>query len=1308
MKLVLTILAIASAASAADNARFAFAGVWDRAEPMLRDAADAVHTPAVFFKDAELASEPTRQAEAEGTRVLFVLNLSPESIPGIVHWLESARKRNPGLKVLSLDQRGSHAELIKAGLLVNDEKIWTYWRANGASNLKRLLAYTSIVYLGVKGEIEPPLMIPDFGFYEPGREDSFETFAALRAYQAGQGRWKEGAPVAALLIQQSFWVTHDTRVVDAEVRALQRHGVNAVVIFGDRQEQNEKLIAETHPDLLVEDRHGAMWNSRDVLAKLDVPYLRPVSMLGYTLEEWRNDPRGMSARDVGMFLTLQESWGTIEPVLVGGMQVNISGFRLHEPEAGGVDRFAGRAAAWLNLRRKPNAQKKIAIIYYNKGLGKDDLMRGSPTGAFLDGPESLVRFLPALKQAGFTLDRTPASAGQLIDWIRSGARNVGPWNRGDLARMVEQGKPALVPLSLYRKWFATKLSPQNQAAVIQHFGPPPGNLMTIDRGGQQFIVVPRIELGNVILAPQPERGQEQDDKLLHSRDVPPPHNYLAFYWWLQEEFHADAVVHWGTHGSLELLPGKEAGPSREDWGDSCAGNMPVVDLWIMDNLAEATMARRRSYAQLVDHMVPPAVGAGVGDQYQTLRDDVEKIAMLEPGLLKEQYRKRIAGSVRQEKLDQLLRLPAESPISDDSIRKLGDYLHELQESRTPLTLHVLGQPPDEKYRWAYLVEIGGRKFLEHLAPALEVPKGLSDEQRRLWLKDHAAKYLQEHLATAGSNGDLGKDLEFLRGMDDKLHQAGNEITGLVRALEGRYIDPGPGPEPIRNPASIPGGRNLYALNPEEIPTRPAWEVGVQLVDELLRKHPARKVGLDLNGMDTMRDFGVMESQVLYLMGVRPVWDRNGLAIDVELIPRAELKRPRVDVFCAMGGLYKENFGTRVQLMDKAVRLVSALQEEDNYVRQGTLATGERLRKRGYSESDAATLAAARIFGTKPGNMSGTNILYMVPRSGVWDKDSEVSDVYIDNMSYAYTGDVWGQKIDGLYQDAIQGTDILVRVWASNMTSQLSNHHAYEYLGGLSMAVKKLTGKEPAAFIADVRDPGAARMRDFTEVMATTYSSELLNRKWVEGMQSHGYAGAGHVAELVKNTFGWSVTRDDAVSNQTWNEIYSVYVEDKYHLGIAKWLEDSNPHARQEMAATMLEASRKGYWKTDAATVANLSRIYAASVAAHGDSGGLTGGGNKRLEQFVSSNLNAPGNLRTDSALAARMSQALASAQQAAPVPASNATPPAAAPAVVSGVRLRLARAPHPPLVLPLSGWFSLAAGALILISCGYLRRLGAL
>jgi cobaltochelatase CobN len=253
-------------------------------------------------------------------------------------------------------------------------------------------------------------------------------------------------------------------------------------------------------------------------------------------------------------------------------------------------------------------------------------------------------------------------------------------------------------------------------------------------------------------------------------------------------------------------------------------------------------------------------------------------------------------------------------------------------------------------------------------------------------------------------------------------------------------------------------------------------------------------------------------------------------------------------------------------------------------------------------------------------MSGTKILDLVPRSGTWTSDDEITSVYIDNMSYVYTGEVWGEKMDGLYEEAIQNTDTLIRVWASNMTSELSNHHAYEYLGGLNMAVKKLTGKEPEALIADVRDPAGARMRQFEEVLATTLRSELLNRKWIQGMKEHEYAGAGHMAELVKNTFGWSVTRSSSVENGVWDDIRDIYTKDKYGMQMRDWFEKVNPHALQEMTATMLEASRKGYWKTDQKTIEELSKLYAELVAKYGMSAGLVSGGNTKLEATIVKNL----------------------------------------------------------------------------------------
>jgi cobaltochelatase CobN len=1270
---------------------------------------------ATFYTSAEFA-HPKPTDDASRYQLVFVLNLDAPDVPALTDRLKQYRTQNPAQRVLSLDARDSQADIDHAGLMTHDDAIPHYWRPNGSLNLQRMIRYCLVKYLSAPGQIEAAVMIPDFGYYDPEHEDSFPDIDQYKQFKTGRGRWKGGAPTAVLIIQQSFWITHDLKVVDAEIRALEHQGLNVVVVFGDRENQVASLIRSAKPTILIEDRHGGMWESNALLKELNVPYLRPISMLASTVDEWKANPHGLTTRDVGLFMSLQEFWGTLEPIVVGGLVANYQGFRLHEPIPDRIDDFAARAARWASLRQKANSEKKVAIIYYNKGLGQDDLMRGSPTGGFLDAPESLIRFLPAMKEAGYKLTTFPTHSKDLIAAMLKGGRNIGPWAQGDLEKMVDESSPILIPLSTYKKWFDEKLSEPDKKAIIDKFGPPPGRIMVVTRNGEPQIVLPRIDLGNVILTPQPERGEKQDEALLHSRDVPPPHNYLAFYWWLDEQFKADAIVHWGTHGSLELLPGKEAGLSGDDWSDICAGHLPIIDLWITDNLGEVTLARRRSYAEIVDHTVPPAVTAGLNDQYKPLHEDIHKYRNLDIGLVKETFRKRITSEAHDAKLDDLPQLGNAGPLlSDDAISRLDVYLHCLYESMTPTSLHILGQPPAESVMAPYLVSILGQPFLDHLAAANISDKLTFDnkQDQRAAATSWLEAALQDHPPTSyRPSPDLAKDLAFARDMRARLQQSGDEITNLIRALNAEYIETGPGPDPIRNPASVPTGKNLYALNPEEIPTRSSWEVACKLVDELLRKRQPKKIAMDLNGMDTMRDFGVMEGQILDLLGVRPIWNRNNLVIDVELIPAAELKRPRVDVFIAMGGQYKENFPSRVTLLDKAVRLAASAPEAVNPVRDGVAAMRAGLLSKGFSTERAEQFAAARIFGTKPGNMSGTNILYLVPRSGVWDKDDDITSVYMDNMSYVYTGGMWGEKVDGLYEQALQGTDTILRVWASNMTSQLSNHHAYEYLGGLSMAVKKVTGTSPHAYIADVRDPGGARVRDFEEVLATNLHSELLNPKWIQGLQQHDYAGAGHISELVKNTFGWSVTRPESVSQQAWGEIYDVYIKDSDHLGLSDWFERVSPHALQEIAATMLEASRKGIWNASPEQVATLSRLYAASVAKHGDSGGLVSGGNTRLTDYITGALtsaHAPGDQQLAQAMKTSEQKTAATSagdkvtgqklDQVSPTPQPSQQPtPQTHPA------------PNPvPLIQTILSWQVLSLGIIgLLVIFGFFRKSGAL
>ena len=421
------------------------------------------------------------------------------------------------------------------------------------------------------------------------------------------------------------------------------------------------------------------------------------------------------------------------------------------------------------------------------------------------------------------------------------------------------------------------------------------------------------------------------------------------------------------------------------------------------------------------YMESPPLGqkSVLSDDLDRIHGDIHKFNTLEEGLLRQEFRKRISTTARAARLPGA---PAGSePFDDAAIAAADAWLHRQIDEATPISLHVLGQSPSDREVLDPLVASLRKPFLERVTALVPPPPSLPTAEVNAWAQKSGRLIIERSvLGTQDAPTGLEIDVTKARELLARLRQCDREIAAVLEGLEGGFIRPGPGPDPVRNPASAPGGRNLFGLNPEEIPTQPSYAVAVQLIDELLATKQPTKVGIDLNGMETMRDFGVNEGQVMYLLGVRPKWDHNNLAVDVELIPRAELKRPRIDVFVAMGGMYKENFPSRVRLLDKAVRIAAAAEEEDNGVRAGTSTQRAALLARGINSADAEALSVARIFGTKPGNMSGTNILYLVPRSGVWEKEEEVTSIYLDSMSYAYTGERWGEKIDCLTTIRIAG------------------------------------------------------------------------------------------------------------------------------------------------------------------------------------------------------------------------------------------------------------------------------------------------
>jgi cobaltochelatase CobN len=689
-----------------------------------------------------------------------------------------------------------------------------------------------------------------------------------------------------------------------------------------------------------------------------------------------------------------------------------------------------------------------------------------------------------MKEAGYSMSRVPARDTELIEWMQAGGRQIGMWSQNDIDKLVKNGSPVLIPVNTYKKWLNERVPEEARKQLIEKWGQPPGKFMVWkNSANEQFIVIPRIALGNVILLPQPLRGEAQDVSLTHDRRVPPPHNYLATYFWLEKEFHADALVHFGTHGSEISLPGKQTGLCDKDWDDIILGSMPNINPWIIDNLGEAVIAKQRAYAVLIGYLPPPLVNAELSDSLLNLENDINKWDAMDASQLKEQFRASITKQVLQTNFDTdaQVKVAQGGLLTDEQIQQVSKKLHDISNETVPTSLHILGEPPGEDLLIPYLVSCLRKKFIDELAAVFPVPAGESD--RGKYLRKKAEEILGltiwgrltpiEAVRAAGGKihgnsmpDGITKGIELAADLNTRFKKTGQEIDNLLAALDGKYVPPGPGMNPVRNPGAVPTGRNLYMLNPDEVPSRPSWELGKTLVDQMLgsyrQKHGnlPEKVAFTLSPFSTFRDYGVMEAQILYLIGAEPVWDDKNLANDIKIIPRELLNRPRIDVFISAHSIYRDYFAGRMLLIDKAIRMVSQLDEPDNGVRQGTLKLKDDLVKRNLPEDKATMLSTARIFGYPPGQYGSPAYYYLIERSGEWDSREQLMQAYLRQVKYVYSKDLWGVESPEAYEEAIQKTNIVLRTWSDNTSSPLSNKYTWYTGGSLAMAVHYLTGQEP--------------------------------------------------------------------------------------------------------------------------------------------------------------------------------------------------------------------------------------------------------
>ena len=1089
--------------------------------------------------------------------------------------------------------------------------ITLYWNYGGSENFKGLMIFIGVKLCNIAveefglTEIPNPIEIPPYGIYHPraigngyGGMGIFLGFEEYMGWYRDNG-FKENAPVVGI----HYYYVNDPStypVIDELIFKLEDLGANVVFSsFTYRDQNSTKWLIEdgkARVDVLITLTSFRLWShsgSEDVglkyLQELNVTPIKAIMEYYYNVSEWES-LHGLNPQSIAWQIALPELDGLTEFIIVGAKNKTTKDY---DPIGEQIEWIAKRALKWAELHRKQNGEKKVVIIYYNHNGGKDNI-----GASYLDVPASLEVLLKAMKEKGYNLD-TSFDKKLLTKLLMTQGINIGSWKKDELENLTKTA--VLIPAEKYLQWF-NELPENKRQEVIKYWGEPPGEVMVFENEGGKFIVIPLINLGNVILAPQPSRGWLENSTILyHDKSLPPHHQYIAFYFWIAKEFKADAIVHFGTHGTQEWLPGKESGLSTKDcWPALLIQDLPVVYPYIMDNVGEGTQAKRRGQAVIVDHLTPPLIESGLYGNLSLLHEKIHQYFEAQDEAVKAELRKTIEELYKELELEFLGNI---SELSKEEFEnflqtKLHEYLHELSSTVMPYGLHILGFVRNDEITLELVKAMLGKEFKEKVDKVRQINEPedeqiLNDLLREVLFNGSSLEEAQQKLL-GGVNESISQELEKALKYYYDLMNCTIEIPRILQALEGKYIPPRIGGDPIRKPEALPTGNNFYSFDPRTIPTKEAWNVAVKLVDDLLRKYYEEKgefpesIAYVLWATETMRNYGVMQAAVLYTMGVKIEWDSAGRVKDVSLIPLSDLKlrlsdgkeiqRPRIDVVVVSSGLHRDTFSSLMLLLDKAVKLCINANEDPslNYVRKHYLEIKENLKSKGYSEEEADKLAKIRIFSESPGNY-GTGLAEAVKASNTWQSDAKLAELFLSRVGFAYGQDFWGISAKDVFAGALKNVDLAVHSRSTNIFAALDNDDVFQYLGGIALAVRHLTGSDPETYIFDVRnvnDPKAITLKEF---IASELLTRYFNPKWIEGVMENDYAGARLIAEIVENLWGWDVMMPSLISDKTWQNFYEIYVKDKYDLGLKEFFEKNNPYALQSIVARMLEAIRKDYW-----------------------------------------------------------------------------------------------------------------------------------
>ena len=1094
--------------------------------------------------------------------------------------------------------------------------IFSYNNAGGEENFRNLLLYMFAKFGGIDCEYDA-VKIPQWdGIYSGIYETNTEK------------------PVIGILIHYNYVQYNNLKHIDELIDSVRRNGCVPYPVYtnvmptADGNYKGLKGVIDKYfmPDntvvidsLIVTVGHsltilsspgsGKERIDTSVFEVLDVPIFQALTTQ-LTYEEWQNALAGLDSAFLAINVYQTEYDGQLITVPIAYTDKVITEYgakSVYFPMYERIDKLVRLAKNWSLLRKIPIEQKKVAIILHNMPPRID--MIGAAYG--LDTQVSVYNMYKSLADAGLQTDYSFADGREIIDKIIAGLTNDGRYLTSE--QMLECAS-AVAEKSDYMTWF-DKYSDKVKDELHRDWGDIPGEIMTVD----DTILVPGIINGNLFIGLQPPRAfEEKAEEMYHSTDLVCPYQYLAYYRYLEHIFGANIVVHVGTHGTLEWLPGKEIALSADCYPDIAIGDLPHIYPYIIDVPGEGVQAKRRSAAGILDHLIPSMRQGGLygeltrideltAQYYKSIRDGVNKSAEITAEIWKTAYAINLHSDLNMSEEGFFAAVQS-------SIERLHLWISEIKTAEVKDGLHTFGVPPqgDRMRNMLRLLVRVRNGDVPSIREAVCHSKSLDLDDildNSLIILDEIDEIAEEILMLAEENGyDFDKIEPFLHDnaiikcikfvcneVYPRLLATTDELKYFMKGIDGGFIIPGPSGAPSRGNALIlPTGRNFCTIDPSTVPNRIAWKTGITLANQMLAKHMNDNGALPENTAiivysgETIKTNGDDIAEILYLYGVKPVYlGSTDRVIGLEVIPLDELNRPRIDVTLRISGLFRDTFPNLIDLIDDAVNMVAALDEphDMNFLRKHVVEDIEKYIGDGLSEQIAEQHAKLRIFGCPPGTY-GAGVDIMI-NSKKWQTSDDLGQAYITWSGHAYSKNLHGDKLQNVFSHRLSGVDATIKNISSVESDMLDDDDYYNYHGGMISAVRKMKGSLPSSYSTNTADVDHVVTKNIHEETSRLMRARINNPRWIEGLKKHDFRGAQEFAAMVDIVFGWDAT-SDIIDDWMYNSMFDTYIHDDE---LREWIKNANPWALHSITERLIEATQRGMWNADDDKIKELHAIY---------------------------------------------------------------------------------------------------------------------